>query len=182
VPMAMSLLTGYQRACAKQRRNRPGSVVPALDPQGRAGPPVAPSVILAWDLDRNPAARSREASPCLKLNRTPRSAMPRQPRRDRPGGPDYLRAPRCMCRRAMPAPSPSRLSHASIWNSANGFQVCAQRVIVARSVRTPTLRTIDIPGSDDRAILGQLVTMARPGTKKVNASASSVRRIPDNSA
>jgi hypothetical protein len=49
-------------------------------------------------------------------------------------------------------------------------------------VSTPRLSAIDIAMSDQPAMRGQLVTTARPGTKKVKATASSRRAGPVNPA
>lgn len=60
--------------------------------------------------------------------------------------------------------------------------MCVHKVAVATSASTPRLRTIGMAASDQAAILGQLLTIARPGTKNANPSASSVLGSPDRSA
>lgn len=81
----------------------------------------------------------------------------------------------------MPVISPPRLATATTLKSASGFHNPIQRLTVASSVRTPRLNTIDIPTPDQRATRGQLLTIARPGTKNVNSNASSSRSVAEMS-
>ena len=81
-------------------------------------------------------------------------------------------------RRVMLSTSAARLSHASISNICSGRQRWTQSATVAISPVTVRLITMGIAASDQRAIRGQLATIARPGTKKMNPSASTVRPGP----
>ena len=81
-------------------------------------------------------------------------------------------------RRVMLSTSAARLSHASISNICSGRQRWTQSATVAISPVTVRLITMGIAASDQRAIRGQLATIARPGTKKMNPSASTVRLAP----
>ena len=74
--------------------------------------------------------------------------------------------------------SAARLSHASISNICSGRQRWTQSATVAINPVTVRLITMGIAASDQRAIRGQLATIARPGTKKMNPSASTVRPAP----
>jgi hypothetical protein len=90
-----------------------------------------------------------------------------------------LRSGRGQWRRPTPTSSAMKHSHASTWNNPSGCQARAQSVVVARSPRTARLRTMGRATSDQRAIAGQFVTMARPGTKNAKPSASMTRSEPD---
>ena len=74
--------------------------------------------------------------------------------------------------------SAARLSHASTSNICTGCQRWAQSDTVATSTVIARLITTGIAASDQRAIRGQLATIARPGTKKVNARTSTIRPGP----
>ena len=81
-------------------------------------------------------------------------------------------------RRMTATPRPTRLSTASTPNSAIGCHARNQREIVATAVSSPRLNAMDTPRPDQAAMRGQLLTMARPGTRKVKTRARSKRSAP----
>lgn len=84
----------------------------------------------------------------------------------------------CRWRRATATKRLATLVAASNSKSPIGCHSCTQRATVATSPRTVRLSTMDIAASDQRASRGQLLTIARPGTKSRNTIASRILGTP----
>lgn len=66
----------------------------------------------------------------------------------------------------MPTLSPVRLIHASINKIVMGRHAWTHKLAVASTPSEARLNTIAAAASGHRAIRGQLLTIARPGTKR----------------